>query len=75
MKVKEFVKQLYEIGFNDETEIVFNIKNEDSETFADYYCQNMYRFLDGYNAMGVDIDRKYKGKVDFTKEKIWKQKY
>jgi hypothetical protein len=61
MKVKDFINQLNEIGYNDETEIVFNIENEDRETVKDYYCQSIYTMLPfTYNAIGIDLDNKYK---------------
>jgi hypothetical protein len=61
MKVKDFINQLNEIGYDDETEIVFNMQNADRETVTDYYCQSIYTIMPFiYNAIGVDIDRKYK---------------
>jgi hypothetical protein len=62
MKVKDFVQQLNEIGYNEETEIVFNMPNNDKEkTCRDYYCQSIYTMLPvTYNAIGIDIDKTYK---------------
>lgn len=61
MKVKDFINKLNELGYNDETEIVFNTQNKDEDTCADFYCQSIYVMLPfTYNAIGVDIDRKYK---------------
>lgn len=61
MKVKDFINKLDEIGFDDETEIVFNMKNDDGETVKDYYCQSIYTIMPfTYNAIGIDIDDKYK---------------
>lgn len=60
MKVKDFIKKLDEIGYNDNTEMVFNMKNNDGETVTDYYCQSIYIIMPfTYNAIGVDIDRNY----------------
>ena len=60
MIVKDFVNKLYEIGYNDETEIVFNMKNEDEDTCKDFYCQSIYAMMPfTYNAIGIDIDDKY----------------
>jgi len=61
MKVKDFINQLNEIGYNDETEIVFNIENDDRETVKDYYCQSIYTIMPfTLNAIGIDVDRIYK---------------
>jgi len=61
MKVKDFIKQLDEIGYSNDTEIVFNMSNDDEETVKDYYCQSIYIMMPfTLNAIGVDIDRKYK---------------
>lgn len=60
MKVKDFVNKLYEIGYNDETELVFNLKSKDEDTYKDFYCQSIYSFLEGYNAIRIDIDNIYK---------------
>lgn len=61
MKVKDFIKQLNEVGYNDETEIVFNMKNNDGKTVEDYYCQSIYAMMPfTYNAIGIDVDKKYK---------------
>lgn len=61
MKVKDFINKLNEIGYNDKTEMVFNAKNDDGETVTDYYCQSIYTILPfTYNAIGIDIDKKYK---------------
>lgn len=61
MKVKDFINQLNEIGYNDETEIVFNIQNDEEETVKDYYCQSIYAMMPfTHNVIGVDIDDKYK---------------
>ena len=61
MKVKDFINQLNEIGYNDETEIVFNIENDDRETVKDYYCQSIYTIMPfTLNAIGVGVDRIYK---------------
>lgn len=60
MKVKDFIKQLNEIGYGDDTEIVFNMDNGDG-TCKDYYCQSIYGLMPfTLNAIGIDIDRKYK---------------
>ena len=37
MKVKDFVNKINEIGFNDETEIVFDMRNKDEETYNDKF--------------------------------------
>jgi hypothetical protein len=61
LKVKEFIKQLQDIGFDDNTEIIFNMDNDNQETCTDYYCQSVYAMMPfTYNAIGVDIDKKYK---------------
>lgn len=61
MKVKDFINKLNEIGYNDETEIVFNMKNEDGDTCKDFYCQSIYAMMPfTYNAIGIDIDDIYK---------------
>lgn len=62
MKVKDFIKQLNELGYNDETEIVFNMENKDEEgTCKDFYCQSIYTMMPfTLNAIGIDIDDKYK---------------
>ena len=60
MKVKDFIAKLNEIGYNNETEIVFNLTNEDGITCKDYYCKEIYSMLGGYNSLGIDIDRKYR---------------
>lgn len=61
IKVKEFIKKLNELGYNDDTEIVFNMKNNDGETCKDYYCQSIYTMMPfTLNAIGIDIDDIYK---------------
>ncbi len=61
MKVKDFINKLNEIGYNDETEIVFNLKNENEDTYKDFYCQSIYAIMPfTYNTIGIDIDKKYK---------------
>lgn len=61
MKVKDFIWKLEDIGYNDETEIVFDLKNEDGETYSDYYCQSIYTHMPfTLNAIGIKIDKIYK---------------
>lgn len=59
MKVKDFINKINEIGFNDETEIVFDMKNDDGDTYKDFYCQSIYSLL-GYDALSIEIDKDYK---------------
>ena len=61
MKVKDFINKLNELGYNDDTEIVFNLKNEAEDTYKDFYCQSIYTMMPfTYNAIGVDIENIYK---------------
>jgi hypothetical protein len=61
MKVKDFIHEIEEIGYNDDTEIVFNLTNEDEETCIDFYCQSVYAMMPfTLNAIGIDIDKDYK---------------
>lgn len=61
MKVKDFINQLNELGYNDDTEIVFNKSNNEEGTCTDFYCQSIYTIMPfTHNAIGIDIDRKYK---------------
>lgn len=62
MKVKDFIKKINEIGYNNETEIVFNLSNHDAEnTCQDLYCQLIYTMMPfTLNAIGIDIDKEYK---------------
>ncbi len=59
MKVKDFIKELEDIGYNEETELVFHVRNKDKKTYKDYYCQHIYRLIGGYNATGIEIDDYY----------------
>lgn len=60
MKVRDFMKQLESIGYNDDTEIVFNMcEDDENKTVKDFYSQSVYTML-GYNAIGIDIDSIYK---------------
>ncbi len=60
MKVKDFIRQLTELGYNDDTEIVFNMDNNDG-TCRDFYCQSIYTMMPfTLNVIGIDIDNKYK---------------
>lgn len=69
MKVKDFINKLNELGYNDETEIVFNLKNEGEDTYKDYYCQSIYTMMPfTYNAIGIDIDDCIKGRRLTDKE-------
>lgn len=61
MKVKDFIRKLKDIGYNDDTEIVFDLKNEDDKTYSDYYCQSIYTHMPfTLNAIGIEIDKIYK---------------
>lgn len=61
MKVKDFIRKLENMGYNDDTEIVFDLKNKDGETYSDYYCQSIYTHMPfTLNAIGVEISRDYK---------------
>ena len=62
MKAKDFIAQLNELGYDDNTEIVFNMSNNDEEeTIKDFYCQSIYALMPfTYNAIGDDIGSKYK---------------
>jgi len=61
MKVKDFIRKLEDIGYNDDTEIVFDLKNEDGETYSDFYCQSIYTLMPfTLNAIGIEIDNVYK---------------
>lgn len=60
IKVKDFVQKIEELGYDDNTEIVFDLKNNDEDTYIDFYCQSIYSYLYGLNAIGIEISRNYK---------------
>lgn len=62
MKVKDFIEKLEQIGYSENTEIVFNKLNHDKDnTVTDYYCQKIYTMMPfTVSAIGIDIDREYK---------------
>ena len=61
MKVKEFIQKLNDIGYNDDTEIVFDLKNKDDETYSDYYCRSITSLMPfTLNAISVEITKEYK---------------
>jgi hypothetical protein len=65
MKVKEFIQKLNDIGYNDDTEIVFEIKNEDiailDETYSDCYCKSITSLIPfTLNEIIVEISKEYK---------------
>lgn len=59
MKVKDFIKRIEDIGYNDKTEIVFDLKNQDGKTYTDYYCQSIFGHMFGLNAISVEISKDY----------------
>ena len=61
IKVKDLIRKLEDIGYNDETEIVFDLKNEDGKTYLDHYCQSIYTHMPfTLNAIGIEIGKNYK---------------
>lgn len=61
MKVKDFINKLEEMGYNNNTEIVFDLKNDNEETYMDFYCQSIYAMMPfTFNAIGIEISRDYK---------------
>lgn len=60
MKVKDFINKLNELGYNDDTELVFNLNNKNENACKDFYCQSIYTIMPfTYNAIGIDINDKY----------------